>query len=288
MSWEVRRFDDTEAFLARARAFVLGQEVLHTVPISAVGRLRRAAEAEEDPQGSYLATVERGGEIVLAAARVPGLNLTLTTATDDDAVEPLAADVADALPDLPGVQGPAGLAERFATAWAGRGGGDWDVNMRTRLFACDRPEAPTGIHGRFRHATARDRGVLIDWLDAFQVEAVPHESRDRQARAEAVDRLLASPDPRLHLWDDDGRPVSMATNTNEPGASPRIGGVYTPPSLRRRGYAAACVAALTARLIASGHPQVVLFTDLANPTSNSVYQRIGYRPLGDYLDLSLT
>jgi predicted GNAT family acetyltransferase len=68
------------------------------------------------------------------------------------------------------------------------------------------------------------------------------------------------------------------------GATPsgiRIGPVYTPPELRGRGYASALVAELTRRLIAGGRQFCFLFTDLANPTSNSIYQRVGYRPVTD-------
>ena len=71
----------------------------------------------------------------------------------------------------------------------------------------------------------------------------------------------------------------MATRPTRNGVS--VGGVYTPPELRRKGYATACVAALSALLLDRGHSFCVLYTDLANPTSNSIYQKIGYRPVTD-------
>ena len=63
--------------------------------------------------------------------------------------------------------------------------------------------------------------------------------------------------------------------------------VYTPPALRRRGFASALVAAVSAVGLASGKEVCVLYTDLANPTSNSIYQKIGYRPVCDWVDYAL-
>jgi predicted GNAT family acetyltransferase len=60
-----------------------------------------------------------------------------------------------------------------------------------------------------------------------------------------------------------------------------VNAVYTPPELRRQGFATAAVAALSRALLAEGYPSCVLYTDLANPTSNSIYRRIGYEPVAD-------
>jgi hypothetical protein len=82
------------------------------------------------------------------------------------------------------------------------------------------------------------------------------------------------------IWDD-GQAVSMAGFGGRTPNGIRIGPVYTPPELRGRGYASALTAALTQRLLDEGRQFCFLFTDLANPTSNSIYQRIGYRPVSD-------
>ena len=69
---------------------------------------------------------------------------------------------------------------------------------------------------------------------------------------------------------------------SSPGIT-RVGPVYTPPEHRRRGYATALVAAWTSELLRRGARRCMLFTDHANPTSNSIYQAVGYRPAGDSL-----
>jgi hypothetical protein len=90
----------------------------------------------------------------------------------------------------------------------------------------------------------------------------------------------------VFVWDD-GRPVSMAAWAGRTGRGVRVNFVYTPPEYRRRGFASACVADLTQHLLAEGHAFCCLFTDLANPTSNSIYQKIGYRPVCDVSDFIL-
>ncbi len=88
----------------------------------------------------------------------------------------------------------------------------------------------------------------------------------------------------IYLWDHDA-PVSLAGRPRHTAHGMSIGPVYTPPEFRRHGYAGACVAALSQQMLDAGWEFCVLFTDLANPTSNSVYQKIGYRPVCDFDEL---
>jgi predicted GNAT family acetyltransferase len=61
----------------------------------------------------------------------------------------------------------------------------------------------------------------------------------------------------------------------------RINAVYTPPELRGRGYASACVAALSQMLLEEGRKFCFLYTDVENETANDVYRAIGYRRMCD-------
>ena len=90
------------------------------------------------------------------------------------------------------------------------------------------------------------------------------------------------------VWEADGRPVSIACNTRPVTGMVRIGPVYTPPEARGHGYGSAATAAASRRLLEAGAEEVVLFTDLANPVSNSIYQRIGYRPVEDRVVLAFS
>ena len=80
----------------------------------------------------------------------------------------------------------------------------------------------------------------------------------------------------------------MAASARPTKRAIAVNGVYTPREWRRRGYATACVAALSELLLQRGFELCVLYTDLSNPTSNSIYTQIGYRPLRDFLMFELS
>lgn len=131
-----------------------------------------------------------------------------------------------------------------------------------------------GPAGAARVATAADRDLLESWCAAFarEVGQPPWRADD------VTDRLSYG---GLSLWEDGGIPVAMAGVQRQVAGTIRVGPVYTPPQRRGRGYAAAVTAAVSQAALGAGAQHVVLFTDLGNPVSNSVYQRIGYRPVED-------
>jgi hypothetical protein len=130
-----------------------------------------------------------------------------------------------------------------------------------------------------RPTTTEDRPVVRDWIEAFMLEAFGEV--DLEEVAANADRWLARRNRTLYLWED-GEVVSL---TGVGGPTPngiRIGPVYTPPAARRRGYASALVAAVSQAELDAGRRFCFLFTDLANPTSNHIYQAIGYEAVRDF------
>ena len=91
-----------------------------------------------------------------------------------------------------------------------------------------------------------------------------------------VAHRLGAGDGGFPLWEDGGAVVSASGWGGPTPNGIRIGPVYTPPELRGRGYATALVAELSQTLLDEGRRFCFLFTDLANPTSNAIYERIGY------------
>jgi uncharacterized protein len=75
---------------------------------------------------------------------------------------------------------------------------------------------------------------------------------------------------------------TMAASTRPTRNGITVNNVYTPPHQRKKGYASACVAALSQKQLDSGYKYCCLFTDLANPTSNQIYMDIGYQPVCDF------
>ncbi|HEY7048009.1 MAG TPA: GNAT family N-acetyltransferase [Jatrophihabitantaceae bacterium] len=187
------------------------------------------------------------------------------------------ADLAEAielvgrLPGLTGVSGPAEIAEAAAGRLAGERATE---RMGMRLFRLDDLVPPTGVPGEGRPANDDEHDLVLDWYRAFGAEAGGAMHDIEQAAANA----LAS--GRIWLWLDGGRPVSLAARRAPEAGSARIGPVYTPPEHRGHGYGSAVTAAATRDVLDLGAIPV-LFTDLANPTSNKIYQLLGYYPVED-------
>jgi hypothetical protein len=227
------------------------------------------------PDGALVAAV-RDGTVVATAVWSASWDVVVSEVDDPAAVDALADALAT--DELRGVHGPIEHVEALARAWAAKRGVACRQAIHQRIYALERVRPPVGVSGRLRRATPADRDTLLDWIAAFDREAMGNPAaRDHGA---IVDELIGS-DRRLgYVWED-GEPVSMLQAT---GATPhgiRIGAVYTPPERRGRGYASACVAAASQVQLDAGRSWCFLFTDVTNPTSNRIYQAIGYEPVRD-------
>lgn len=192
----------------------------------------------------------------------------------------LLVDAISALASVALINGPVRAVEALAAAL----GREPEWAVRERLFRCHSLAAPSGVSGSARAADAADRDLLLDWFTAFEDEAMGG-ARPRRETGAMVDQALAV--QRVWLWlDPSGAPASVARRQAEAHGVARIGPVYTPPALRGHGYGSAVTAAAT-REVLYGGTVPVLFTDLANPTSNAIYQRLGYQPVSDHLLIKL-
>lgn len=241
----------------------------HTVSLTIIESARRGFRWSEQPMlfGWYA----DGGGVRGAVSWTPPYELLLAE-VPDDTVDALVAGLRERGAAPGGVNGPERVVDRFVAAWAPARS---SVRFRMRLYRLGTLQAPA-VPGAGRLAETDELDLCVPWLSAFQIEAGVHEIDTRVwARERIAER-------RLWLWEDDGQVVSLAASTSPAAGVSRIAPVYTPPEHRRRGYGAAVTAACTADALARGADHMVLFTDLANPTSNSIYQQIGYRPVGDY------
>lgn len=275
----VRRPPDVQTFLAEAGPFLAEREAEHNLLFGICSQLVR------DPVTfgggpAYLAISEVAGRIVGAAVRTPPHNLVLSEIDDLAAIEPLVADVGEAIDSLPGVLGPGKAASAFARTWCERDGGGVTLTMVNRIYRASRATPPSDVAGSMRPYRDADHDLVIRWFDAFVQEALPEEATSDSSESMLV-RRLGDPEGGLRLWEDDGHPVSLAGFGSRTPNGIRVGPVYTPPELRRKGYASGLVGRMTVELLEGGHRFCFLFTDLANPTSNGIYQRIGYEPVTD-------
>jgi uncharacterized protein len=261
---------DPAFVLSRAGSFLGSQPVLHNLVLS----LLHARVAQSDP-GRYWMAMQREDVVGVALQSPLTFPATLTPMAP-----PVATAMADAIADagiaLPGVNGDAATAAIFSGQWSERSKAAATPFQGNRLYEFLELSEVPAIDGTLRNAGPEDRSVMILWTRAFQLE-IGESADDTELR---VDRALAA--AQLWLWDQNGETVSMAVARDPVQGVVRMSGVYTPPEKRNHGYAAACVHALSSRLRGAGH-RCILYTDLANPTSNSIYRRIGYRAVAEAL-----
>jgi len=280
----VVRFDDAATFLARAQAFLLREETANNLILGVSGRLSRQPMPPPRRPNVYLAIVEGEESTVVAAAMMtPPHNLVLSHVSDDaagDAMRALATDLFAAQQVLPGAGGPVAVSRAFAQQWAMISGQASRHGEDLRIFQLVAVSPVVGVPGRLRHATVSETDLARQWLAAFNAETGEDETTD--ALASRVDALIRASAPEgLYLWDVAGHPCSMAAAVGPTRHGIRINAVYTPPALRGRGYASACVAALSQHQLDAGRRFCFLYTDVHNLTSNHIYQHIGYRLICD-------
>jgi hypothetical protein len=276
---QVCRFRDPRSFLDRAEIHLRRSEVENIVLLSIAGP--RGTPSSVIGEESYLAVVEDGPDVVACAVRF-WPDRVLISRGRQEALEHLVSDLTSKYPSLPGVHGPEPDVSHFADLWARRIGVPPRLGMRLRLFEA-RTVQPLSARpsGQLRIAEEADCPLIAQWARAFRSDADPYNPADpdEEARRRVSRRSV-------FVWED-GRPVSMAAWAGRTGRGVRVNFVYTPPEYRGRGFASACVADLTQRLLTEGHAFCCLFADLANPTSNRIYQRIGYQPVCDMSDILL-
>lgn len=267
------RVDDVHAFRERVGPLLAEDELRHSVPLGVLATL------EHDP-GRYpehhLWLVEDAGPVVACALMTPPFPVIAIGGVHG--FDELVATVrGDGVP-VPGVNGFVPEVDEFAVRWARATGASTRTAMSMRMYSTDAVSPVPGAPGRMRAAGDADRPLVAEWARAFALETALPEGPDEIARS--LDGRVGA-DPGIAIWEIGGIPVALAGATESSAGIARVGPVYTPPQHRRRGYATALVAAWTSHLLGRGIRRCALFTDLANPTSNSIYQTVGYRPVGD-------
>jgi len=289
MAWQLTH--DLADFMATAGGYLRADPVRNTVPLTVLAALEATgpdAYGDVAPVFAWHRPYEidraRGGatsdgnDVDGAALRTPPHPLLVAgfaAGAAEDLIRLLDAD------RPAGASAPEPEAAELAAAWPAVTGGRTAVRTRMRLFrlAGLRPPDPLPP-GSARVAEQADLDVLVDWTAAFSAET----GTGAEGARSVTDKLSYG---GLMIWESRGEPVAMASLTRHVAGVCRVGSVYTPPRHRKSGYGGAITTAVSQRALGQGAAEVVLYTDLANPTSNALYQRLGYQPVGDRIALDL-
>lgn len=273
---DVRTYQDPERFRALATPFYGKDTLRHTVALTVMGRFL----GSEGSTTAKMATLhDDQGDLIGVALRTPPWPMIVSgLPTDPVLLDEFVTQWFEFDPETPGANGPLENVDAVRAAWVRRVGGATHQKMANRLFKLGEL-VPPAVSGSARAATADDFELLVGWYRDFAIEAMGY-LRDPEGVAPSVRRALTMGDS-CFLWEDGGKPVAWAVASAPINGMSRIGPVYTPPEHREHGYGSAVTAAVSQGARDAGATDVILFTDLANPTSNSIYQKIGYRPVYD-------
>ncbi|MFF3253153.1 GNAT family N-acetyltransferase [Actinacidiphila glaucinigra] len=275
MTWSIT--DKPAVFRTEAGAFLDARPDLHTMLLSGLDTIERLHSTGDTPP-TVLGWWREPDEAATSAAFVwmPPHLLTASRLSPEAAADLAALLSAQPHPFTQLLADDASV-RVFSTAWQTTTGFAPTNGPHLRLHRLRQLERPdVASPGAPRAATDGDRALLHDWCTRFVAEA---GSLGADLGAFIDERIARA---GWRLWTVEGEPVAMAAMTAVVAGMARLTPVYTLPEHRGMGYGSAVTAAVSQAALDAGAEHVLLFTDRANPTSNSVYRRIGYHPVSDY------
>jgi uncharacterized protein len=273
-------FSDTTRFLGVSLPFLARREAENTVLLGA------ALRAQRKPRDVVMAVV-RDGEVVRLAATMTPPHPLVVSAGDPEAIPHLVEALRRSGVTPPGVSGPEPMAERFAASWRGGEDAGAEPEMRAILYRSNRIAMPENVSGELRPAAADD----LDWLAAWQHRFAKQANLSAAEQAADMRAIVAARIARgeMYLWAVGGRPVASVAfvPTTPAGDAGRINAVFTLEEERGKGYASACVGALSQRLLDRGWRYCLIFADRSNVITNRIYPRLGYREIAAFATIGL-
>ncbi len=272
MSTEVRATEDPALVLEQAGTFLAGDPVGNSVILT----LLHTRVAFPQPGGYWI--VDLDGEVAGVVLQSPLGSGATVTPMDSEAARAVVDAIIAGGTNLPGVSGEAATAARFAGHWSERARCAVRPRQGQRIYEVEHVTPVVAARGKIRRATGDDRDLLVVWYLAFHAD-IGEAPIDV---APIVERRLSA--GHLWIWEGD-RSVALAGLSDPVTGVVRIGPVYTPPEHRGHGYASSLVATASIAVRRGGN-RCILYTDLANPTSNSIYRALGFRAVSEVLRYS--
>jgi len=282
------QYKDPKEFYQATYEVLLKHEAQNSIPLGNVILGNNGGEVDgwRNPLNWYMATVStENDDVLLVAIMTPPFSITLyenDNVPNDEALVCLCDNLLAADVEVLGVTSENDLAKRFTNLYTKAKKTSHKIHMNMRIYTLDRVNKNIPLIGTLRKANHNDSYFLPYWLNLFSVEC--------RIKGQTLEEALAYLERAINrdsIWvlEDNGLPVSITGIVRESINGCTIGMVYTPPYLRKKGYASSSVAQVTQIALDRGYKYVSLFTDLANPVSNSIYQKIGYNPLCDYNEI---
>ncbi|MET1014502.1 MAG: GNAT family N-acetyltransferase [Paenisporosarcina sp.] len=183
---------------------------------------------------------------------------------------------------VPSVVGMKSVILTFAEKWKMKTDKDSKILMDQGLYRLDQViESLQMTTGSWRYSCIEDSPLIEQWYQDFENDTGITKTPIAQIKERVVQFIK---DNEVFLWENQGQVVSMMKKSRPSEHGVTVSFVFTPKEQRKKGYARTMVAAGSKELLNSFN-FCVLYTDMLNPTSNKIYQEIGYRKIADSIHL---
>ena len=269
------RFDDIALYYRRVKDYLLENEAVNCLLLASCLSLGKI-----DCHQAHLVLIEDNRDVLTAAIQIGDRKVFLSKSTNLAAVRLIAEDLAINSKSIPGITAPQLEAEMFITAWQNSTGQAMTLEVVMSIqqleLASFKTSAIASATGKLRLAMLEEVELLTGWIQAFVKEALGIDESKADSQRWVIRHLEQD---SLYVWENRDLPVSMAAYGGKTPHGIRVKSVYTPAEYRSNGYATSCVAAMS-KILLTRQKYCFLFTDLANPTSNNIYGKLGYLPMG--------
>ena len=282
---DVRIYSNAADFLAETGDLLRSDEARYGL-IYGIARLTDANPHHYGKDNPLFCSVNDNNGISALAWRTPPypVGLAWNAGDPEEAVLPLIGAIHSRWAAIPGVAGHREVTDLFADRWCKNFGTSIKSTMAQRIYRLDSVSSIPSVPGHMRVATPADKDLVAEWTRSFMVDvgSPTNENIPERDVTPFIEKGI------IYLWEDLEKPLSMVVKDRPTEHGMSITLVYTPPELRRNGYATACVANVCRDILKSGYDFCTLYTDLGNPTSNSIYIKIGFKPVCDSVEYAFS
>lgn len=276
----VEFYEDVDKFNELVFPFLLKHEAENNLLFSILNVLKEDLYRYGDKKPTLSFIIENEN-IKLVSIRTPPYNQILSYTDNLETIDVLTDALMKKNMDIPGVLGFKEGVEKFVKLWCKKKKVKAQLISNERIYKLEHVKEETLGKNKFVKATKSNENIVLQWAKEFMLEVFPERPQEMIEQSLKRIQLAISKGKIFLLLDGNNKPVSMVQKAGKTPNGNSVNFVYTPPELRRRGFTTECIAKLSKFLIEEGNKFCFLFTDLMNPTSNSIYQKIGYRPVID-------
>ncbi|WP_277584837.1 GNAT family N-acetyltransferase [Psychrobacillus antarcticus] len=277
-----QHYESVERFAIRVTPFLKENEDKFSLFLGVLERIK--VGAYENP---YMATIEENGQLLAIFQMTPPHPLNIIFVDENQLATCTDLCITELINQAVPVESIISVKEwaiLFANKWQERTGGSYSLIMDQGLYRLDKVEESLEMStDSWRYATSNDALLIEKWFGQFEHDT----GLPTTAPVEIKKRVKAMLDAKeVFLWENKGEVVSMMKKARPTANGVTVSLVFTPAEKRRKGYGRTMVAAVSKELLKE-FKFCVLYTDMLNPTSNKIYQEIGYKKLIDSVHLKL-